>query len=86
MTDDGQALPYYEPEGEIISRTGDLCVVALCDQWFLHYGEENWKNEVKKHVQSDNFNAFNPKNQNEFDETLEWLREWACSRSTGLGT
>ncbi len=31
LTDDGLAAPYYEPEEEIISRTGDVCVVALCD-------------------------------------------------------
>jgi hypothetical protein len=28
--DEGLALPYYEPEGEIISRTGDKCIVACC--------------------------------------------------------
>jgi leucyl-tRNA synthetase len=31
MLDNGQAAPYYEPENEVISRTGDECVVALCD-------------------------------------------------------
>lgn len=31
----GQALKYMEPESEIISRSGDVCVVALCDQWYL---------------------------------------------------
>jgi leucyl-tRNA synthetase len=40
MLDNGLAAPYYEPENEVISRTGDECVVALCDQWFLTYGEE----------------------------------------------
>ena len=31
MLDDGQLAPYYEPENEVVSRTGDQCVVALCD-------------------------------------------------------
>jgi leucyl-tRNA synthetase len=31
LIDSGFASPYYEPESEIISRTGDQCVVALCD-------------------------------------------------------
>jgi leucyl-tRNA synthetase len=61
MFDNNEAAPYYEPEGEVISRTGDECVVALCDQWFLNYGEENWKNFVKEHVKSQNFQAYNPK-------------------------
>lgn len=28
----GDALAYAEPEKEVRSRSGDLCVVALCDQ------------------------------------------------------
>lgn len=55
MFDNDEATSYYEPENEVISRTGDICVVALCDQWFLTYGEENWKNAVKEHVKSNNF-------------------------------
>lgn len=31
MIDEGWAIPYYEPEGEVVSRTGDQCIVALCD-------------------------------------------------------
>jgi len=31
----GLAVPYYEPESEIISRTGDVCIVASCYQWFM---------------------------------------------------
>lgn len=86
MIDDGFACNYYEPESSVVSRTGDDCIVALVDQWFLTYGEESWKNTVKDHVKSDNFQAYNPKTQHEFEETLDWLGEWACSRNTGLGT
>jgi leucyl-tRNA synthetase len=63
MIDDGFACPYYETENLVVSRTGDECIVALVDQWFLTYGEESWKNLVKDHVKSDNFQAFNPKTQ-----------------------
>jgi hypothetical protein len=31
MIDNNLACPYYEPENEVVSRTGDECVVALCD-------------------------------------------------------
>lgn len=42
------AFPYAEPEGKIISRSADECVVALCDQWYMDYGEESWKAQAKK--------------------------------------
>ena len=34
MLDNGLAIKYYEPEDTIISRSGEECVVALCDQWY----------------------------------------------------
>jgi len=61
MIDEGNAVPYYEPEKEVIARTGEQCIVALCDQWLLDYGEESWKNCVKQHVSSDRFQTYNPK-------------------------
>jgi leucyl-tRNA synthetase len=44
------AINYYEPEGEVVSRSGDDCVVALKFQWLLAYGEESWKKDVMDHV------------------------------------
>lgn len=32
---DGQALKYVEPESKVVSRSGEECVVALCDQWYV---------------------------------------------------
>jgi leucyl-tRNA synthetase len=88
MVEAGDAFLYYEPEGEVAARSAPdvQCVVALCDQWLLGYGEEGWKNKVKEHVQSDDFQTYNPKTQHEFDLILDWLKEWGCSRTTGLGT
>lgn len=40
MYDEGNAVPYYEPEKEVTARTGEPCIVALCDQWLLEYGED----------------------------------------------
>ena len=50
MLDEKLACPYYEPESEVISRTGDQCIVASCYQWFLNYGEDNWKEFVRTHL------------------------------------
>jgi len=80
------AIPYWEPESTVVSRSGDECVVALIDQWYIKYGDEDWKNTVKVWIESPAFNTFNQTCQDSFGQTLAWLREWACSRSFGLGT
>ena len=44
----GDAVLYMEPEKTIISRSGDECVVALCDQWYLDYGEKEWRKKTEE--------------------------------------
>ena len=86
MIQNGDALIYYEPDKKVISRSRDECIVAKVDQWLLRYGEEGWKNFVKDHVVSQNFNAYNKATQKSFEEIIDWLREWGLSRNFGLGT
>jgi leucyl-tRNA synthetase len=45
----GVAFAYDEPEGLVMSRSGDECIVALCDQWYLDYGETEWKKQTEKY-------------------------------------
>ena len=85
MIEREEALIYYEPENEVISRSGESCIVALCDQWFLAYDDESWREKVARHLGT-NFRAFSPYVQKEFEETVNWLGEWACSRQYGLGS
>lgn len=33
MFESGDAAKYVEPEKKVVSRSGDECIVALCDQW-----------------------------------------------------
>ena len=47
MFEAGEALHYAEPERPVMSRSGDDCVVALTDQWYLTYGEEGWKRRTE---------------------------------------
>nr|GEW03989.1 hypothetical protein [Tanacetum cinerariifolium] len=35
------AVVYSEPEKKVMSRSGNECVVALTDQWYLTYGESS---------------------------------------------
>lgn len=50
MIKEGQAFAYAEPEGLVISRSGDECVVALMDQWYLDYGEAEWRKQTEGYV------------------------------------
>jgi len=85
LIDSGDAVPYFEPEKPVMSRSGDDCVVALCDQWYLDYGEDSWRTSVESHVSSPGtFNAFNALGH--FRAVLSWLCQWACSRNYGLGS
>eukprot|EP00871_Galdieria_phlegrea_P000037 jgi/Galph1/1033/GphlegSOOS_G5884.1 len=80
----GQAIIYCEPEYPVISRSGDECVVALVDQWYLDYGDSEWRQLAKKCL--DRMNTFGLETRRSFEFTFDWLHEWACSRSFGLGT
>lgn len=86
LIQNGHAIPYAEPENQVISRSGDECVVAILDQWYMKYGEEEWRNLVDQHINGPNFRTFNEATQKELEHTVGWLKEWACSRSYGLGT
>ena len=85
LIDQGDAVAYFEPESKCISRSGDECVVALCDQWYINYGSEA-KEQLKEYVSSDIFNSYNDTVKTSFINALDWLKEWGCSRSFGLGT
>ncbi|XP_041499633.1 leucine--tRNA ligase, cytoplasmic [Microtus oregoni] len=84
MIDAGDALIYMEPEKQVMSRSADECVVALCDQWYLDYGEESWKKETFQCLK--NMETFCEESRKNFEASLDWLQEHACSRTYGLGT
>lgn len=77
------AVIYYEPEKTIMSRSGDECVVALCDQWYLDYGTDEWKAQAEKCLAE--MNTYHDEVRKNFQATLNWLHEYACSRTYGLG-
>eukprot|EP00195_Chlamydomonas_chlamydogama_P014672 CAMPEP_0202900896 /NCGR_PEP_ID=MMETSP1392-20130828/12094_1 /ASSEMBLY_ACC=CAM_ASM_000868 /TAXON_ID=225041 /ORGANISM="Chlamydomonas chlamydogama, Strain SAG 11-48b" /LENGTH=1103 /DNA_ID=CAMNT_0049587353 /DNA_START=121 /DNA_END=3432 /DNA_ORIENTATION=- len=84
MIDAGMAMIYSEPEKQVISRSGDECVVALTDQWYMTYGEEEWRALTQRCL--DQLETFSDEARNSFNGCLGWLQQWACSRSFGLGT
>ncbi|KAJ3309417.1 cytosolic leucyl tRNA synthetase [Boothiomyces sp. JEL0838] len=84
MIDQGNAFPYAEPEGKVVSRSGDECIVALMDQWYMDYGEEIWKADAIKCVEE--MNCYGDETKNGLLKSLDWLGQWACTRRFGLGS
>ncbi|KAH0571431.1 Leucyl-tRNA synthetase [Spironucleus salmonicida] len=81
---EGLAYLYAEPESIIMSRSGCECVVALTEQWYLDYGEEVWKQKAQKALAS--LDTFSDEIRKQFERVLDWLKQWAVSRTFGLGT
>ena len=71
----GAALP-----AALISRSGDECVVALCDQWYLDYGEEKWRQVTQNCL--DKLECYHDEVKKNFASTLDWLIDIAAHRQT----
>ncbi|KAK9826880.1 hypothetical protein WJX81_003148 [Elliptochloris bilobata] len=84
LVEAGQAILYSEPERAVTSRSGDDCVVALTDQWYITYGEADWEAATTRCLAA--METYGEEGRRAFEHTLGWLRQWACSRSFGLGT
>ncbi|KAM5583847.1 leucine--tRNA ligase, cytoplasmic-like [Rosa sericea] len=80
----GEAFIYSEPEQQVVSKSGDECIVALTDQWYITYGEAEWKKLAEECLSGMSF--YSDETRRGFEHTLGWLNQWACSRSFGLGT
>lgn len=64
LIDSGDAFNYAEPDGHVVSRSGDDCVAAHLNQWYLNYGRSEiggdgeWQELVLDHVKTDGVNTF----------------------------
>ncbi|KAF8886349.1 hypothetical protein BD779DRAFT_1662735 [Infundibulicybe gibba] len=80
----GVAFVYAEPEGLVISKSADECVVALVDEWYLDYGEPAWKAETERLLSK--VNTYTTETRQQFENVLRWLNKWACTRTYDLGS
>ncbi|HII17354.1 TPA: leucine--tRNA ligase [Candidatus Woesearchaeota archaeon] len=81
----GKAALHYELTGRVVSRSLTECVVKIvADQWFLDYGNPEWKSFAHKCL--GNLRLYPDKARQQFDYVIDWLRAWACTRESGLGT
>lgn len=76
---------YYEPESKVVSRSGDICVVASTEQWFIDYGNQELKAKVLNYVKT-KFVSPTTSVKESIEIAVEAMHERACSRNFGLGT
>jgi len=81
----GRAEVMYEPSGEVVCRCLTPSVVKIVtDQWFIAYGDAMWKSRVKVAMAG---MVFYPELvRRQFENVVDWLGDWACTREFGLGT
>ncbi len=75
----------YDLPAKVVCRCGTECLVKIVkDQWFITYSNPEWKEKVKLHIMG--MGIFPEEARQWFLNVVDWLRDWACTRKTGLGT
>jgi len=86
MEQDYGSIRFFDFDTQpVICRCGSRAYVRILDdQWFLTYSDPIWKQQV--HDQISSLSLVPPEVRAEFDRTVDWLKDWACTRRVGLGT
>ncbi|HYZ65574.1 MAG TPA: leucine--tRNA ligase, partial [Nitrososphaeraceae archaeon] len=72
-------------DNSVKCRCGSGCVVKILkDQWFLDYGNEQWKKLARQCISK--MDIIPEDIRQEFNYVVGWLKERACARKSGLGT
>ncbi len=81
----GVADRMYDLSEPVVCRCMTQCIVKiLSDQWFLNYSDAAWKE--KAHEVIAQMKIYPETAKPWFNTVIDWLREWACARTTGFGT
>ncbi len=76
---------YYELTGKVVCRCLTKCIPKIVsDQWFLKYGNEQWKEETRKALSS--MHLYPELARTQFNYVIGWLNDWACTHHHGTGT
>jgi leucyl-tRNA synthetase len=83
---EGKAETMYELLNKpVVCRCGTECVVKIFeDQWFIDYGNPEWKAIVHKALAD--MEILPEELRAEFNYVIDWLHEKACARKSGMGT
>ena len=75
----------YDLPHPVVCRCLTPCTIKILeDQWFLKYSDEAWKNKTKEALSQ--ASVYPVSAVQWFLNVIDWLKEWACARKTGLGT
>ncbi|MDP6612844.1 MAG: class I tRNA ligase family protein [Candidatus Hydrothermarchaeota archaeon] len=81
----GIAGRLYETSVEVVCRCSTKCLVKILkDQWFLAYSDDDWKDKVREALAE--MKVHPAEARANFEYTIGWLEDKACTRRTGLGT
>jgi leucyl-tRNA synthetase len=81
----GSFIMYEFDTRPVVCRCGSkVYVKVLHNQWFLEYSDPAWKQQVYDQLAT--MELVPSEVRVEFDRTVGWLKDWACSRRVGLGT
>lgn len=70
---------------DVVCRCTTKCHVKILEnQWFLKYSDEKWKTLAKKCLNK--MSIYPEEARNNFIATIDWLKDKACARKSGLGT
>ena len=85
MLKDGSAAIMYELTGKVVCRCLTHSTIKIVsDQWFIAYGNKEWKKIAHKAL--DKLKLYPDTSRQQLSNTIDWLRDWACTREKGLGT
>ncbi len=76
---------FYELSGKVTCRCLTPSIVKIVsDQWFLKYGDNKWKEIVRKELSE--MNLYPETVRQQFNYVIGWLNDWACTHHHGTGT
>jgi len=86
LTASRKATTMYELMNRPVKcRCGAECVVKIFeDQWFIDYGNPEWKALAHKCLEK--MKIYPEELRVQYKYVIDWLREKACARKSGLGT
>ncbi len=82
--DKGVADIMWEINGVVCRCTTKCHVKILENQWFLKYSDEDWKKKVRYCLSK--MKIYPEEAKNNFENTIDWMKDKACARKSGLGT
>lgn len=85
FTDEMIVDKFWETTANVVCRCKTKCHIKILEnQWFLKYSDPKWKEQTKKCIRKIKFYPEDARKQ--FENTVDWLKDKACARGSGLGT